>query len=128
MTYTVNYDIISGKPISIQNGNSCIPITEQNRDFREFLEWNSEQDIPLDHETSIEVTQPEIKTEEIFSLPVIAPDFIVRSPKPKAKHLEAHLEAIEESKKPNKSIALIVLDLVVYIDELEKRMKALEKK
>ncbi len=59
----------------------------------------------------------------MFTLPVIAPDFIVQSPKPKTKHLEAHAEAVAEAGKADKSIALIVLDLVVYIEELEKRLK-----
>ncbi|MBU2051295.1 MAG: hypothetical protein KKH61_20300 [Gammaproteobacteria bacterium] len=60
---------------------------------------------------------------EVFTKPIVAPDFIVQSPKPKKNHLEAHAEAIAEAGKADKSIALIVLDLVVYIEELEKRLK-----
>lgn len=76
---------------------------------------------------------PIIPTEQVFDLPIVAPsvtagDYFVQSPKPKANHLEAHAEAIAESKKQNKSLALMVLDMVVYIEELEKRIKALEKK
>jgi len=62
------------------------------------------------------------KTEERFEIPIVAPDFIVQSPKPKKDHLEAQARAIEISKMDDKSIPEIVLNLVVYIDELEKRL------
>lgn len=76
---------------------------------------------------------PIIQTEQVFELPIVAPsvtagDYFVQSPKPKADHLQAHAEAVAESKKKNKSLALMVLDMMVYIEELEKRVKALEKK
>lgn len=63
-----------------------------------------------------------------FDTPIHAPavyaaDYFVASPKPKAHHAEAHAEAIAEAAKKDKSIALIVLDLVVYVEELEKRLK-----
>jgi len=64
-----------------------------------------------------------VKTEQKFDVPIIAPDFIVQSPKPKADPLLAHAEAIAEAAKTDKSIALIVLDLVVYVEELEKRLQ-----
>ena len=70
----------------------------------------------------------EIATQQVFILPLVAPDFIVQSPKPKKDHLEAHAEAIAESKKSDKSLALMVLDLMVYVEELEKRLQKLEKK
>lgn len=76
---------------------------------------------------------PILPTSQIFDLPIVTPsvtagDYFVQSPKPKADHLQAHAEAVAESKKANKSLALMVLDMVVYIEELEKRVKALEKK
>uniref|UniRef100_A0A6M3K6Q7 Uncharacterized protein n=1 Tax=viral metagenome TaxID=1070528 RepID=A0A6M3K6Q7_9ZZZZ len=107
----------------IREDGSCIPLVEGNTDFQDFLKWNSEQEVPLDLNSTIKVVPPEPKTTETFTLPVVAPDFIVSSPKPKIDHLEAHAEAIAESLKANKSIALIVLDLVVYINELEIRLK-----
>jgi hypothetical protein len=69
--------------------------------------------------------------ELIFNKPIKAPDFIVASPKPKADPKEALAEAKGEARKGdgiNKSIALIVLDLVNVIEDLEKRVAALEKK
>ena len=64
-----------------------------------------------------------VPTELQSALPIRAPDFLVSSPKPKGNHMDAHAEAIAEAGKANKSIALIVLDLVVYVAELEKRLK-----
>jgi len=119
--YKLNY--FQGKVSSIQLGNMSIPLAEGNTDFQAFLEWNAQQATPLDLNSTIPVVIPAPKTAETFTLPVIAPDFIVQSPKPKANHLEAHAEAVAEAAKADKSIALIVLDLVVYIEELEKRLK-----
>jgi hypothetical protein len=69
----------------------------------------------------------EPKTTETFDLPVVAPDFIVQSPKPKKDPREAHDRAIYVSKQIDKSLAEIVLNLVVYIEELETRVDGLEK-
>lgn len=123
--YQLLYDIISGDVVGISrlSDKASIPLAEGNTDFRRFLEWNAKQSVPLDLDSTIEVVPPPVKTAETFSLPVIAPDFIVQSPKPKKKHMEAHTEAIAEAGKVDKSIALIVLDLVVYVEELEKRLK-----
>ena len=63
------------------------------------------------------------QTKQVFDLPVYAPDFIVQSPKPKADPLAALTEAIAEAAKVDKSIALIVLDLVKYLEDVEKRLK-----
>jgi hypothetical protein len=67
-------------------------------------------------------------TEQVFALPIRAPivtaaDFIVQSPKPKVDPLEALTEAIGEAAKADKSVALIVLDLVKYLEDVEKRLK-----
>lgn len=113
----------TGKVECINTGNLIIPIALDNADFQQFLEWNAKQAAPLNLNSTIEVVVPPVKTVETFTLPIIAPDFIVQSPKPKTKHLEAHAEALAEAAKADKSIALIVLDLVVYIEELEKRLK-----
>jgi len=69
--------------------------------------------------------------EFVFDKPIKAPDFIVASPKPKTNPKEALIEALGEARKPHgesKSIALIVLDLIEYINDLEKRVDTLEKK
>lgn len=48
MGYKLNYGE-NGNVSSIQlNDNMSIPISEDNADFIKFLEWNSEQEIPLD--------------------------------------------------------------------------------
>lgn len=73
--------------------------------------------------------EPESPYQE-FDKPVKAPDFIVASPDPKKNPKEALAEAIGEARKGKgqpKSIALIVLDLIEYVDDLEKRVDALEK-
>jgi hypothetical protein len=63
------------------------------------------------------------QTEVIFSLPVVAPDFLVGSPKPKSDPVEALVEAMVEGGKVRKSIALIALSLVKHADDVEKRLK-----
>lgn len=55
--YTLNYDI-QGKISSIQKDNMSIPLAEDNSDFQQFLEWNAEQDVPLDLDSTIEVVPP----------------------------------------------------------------------
>lgn len=74
-------------------------------------------DVPVDERTA------DAPVEIAYTVPVHAPDFVVSSPKPKTDPAQAHAEAIAESLKADKSIALIVLDLVVYITELEQRLK-----
>lgn len=95
---------------------------------------NSISDL-LEGETFSEVAppaMPDIVPDFVeFSIPVKAPDFFVASPKPKKNPKEAFAEALGEARKPHgvsKSIALIVVDLMEYIDDLEKRVDKLEKK
>jgi len=128
MVYELNYSKETGKVDTIQHGIDTIPLAEGNTDYQAFLACNAKQDVPLDLDSTIEVIVPEPKTQEVFPLPVVAPDFLVQSPKPKKNHMKAHAEAIAESKKAIKSIGLIVLDLMVYIEELEKRISSLEAK
>lgn len=52
---TINYSQITGKIISIQNGNMSIPLAEDNTDYQQFLEWNAQQETPLDLESTIEI-------------------------------------------------------------------------
>ena len=126
--YTLIYDEGTGKVgIIMRDDGTSFPLSEENRFFQEFLIWNAEQDPPLDLDSTIEIVPPEPKTQEVFDVPVVAPDFVVQSPKPKDDHKEAHAEAIKESKKDSKSIASIVLNQMVYIEELEKRILKLEK-
>jgi hypothetical protein len=73
--------------------------------------------MPVDERTE---TSPSSVT---YTVPVIATDFLVQSPKPKTDPLEALTEAIAEAGKTDKSIALIVLDLVKYLEDVEKRLK-----
>lgn len=66
-----------------------------------------------------------------FSVPIKAPDFIVASPIPKDKPDEALAEAVKESKKPHgtgKSVPVIVINLMRYIENLEERVAILENK
>jgi hypothetical protein len=60
-----------------------------------------------------------IKTQEVFTIPLVTPDFIVQSPKPKTDPMLA----LAEAERADKSIALIVLDLMVYLEDIEKRLK-----
>lgn len=74
---------------------------------------------------------PVVQAVQEFLIPIKAPDFIVASPKPKVDPAEALSEALSESKKAHgswKSVPLMVLDLLVYIEELERRVKKLEGK
>ena len=118
-TYTLNYDLDS-KVGGVQKGNMSIPRVEDNMDWVAFLDWNAEQAVPLDLNSTIPIVVPPVKTQEVFGLPVVAPDFIVQSPKPKSDSKEAHAEAIKESKKASKSIASITLNSMVYLENLEK--------
>jgi hypothetical protein len=107
-----------------------VPITANHR--LQVLAYTQElRDIPQTFQNADDVEFPEppyyekgiLPTEQVFAIPVYAPDFIVQSPKPKTDPLEALMEAIDEAAKVDKSIALIVLDLVKYLDEVEKRLK-----
>jgi len=57
MTYTINYS--DGQPSSIQDGNKSIPLDGANMDFREFMEWNDQQEKPLDWQSPIVVDVPD---------------------------------------------------------------------
>ena len=100
------------------------------------LEWDTYREllntIEARYQNSNDVVIPSMPTDErtetapssiAYSVPVVAPDFIVQSPKPKTDPLAALTEAIEEAAKVDKSIALIVLDLVKYLEDVKKRLK-----
>jgi len=72
--------------------------------------------------------EPEAPKTIEFDLPLVAPDFIVSSLKISGDKNRALEEAIEESKKQVKSIALIVLSLTKYFEDIESRLSKLEKK
>lgn len=50
--YKLNYDM-QGKVSSIQLGNMSIPLAEGNTDYQQFLEWNAQQETPLDLASTI---------------------------------------------------------------------------
>jgi hypothetical protein len=65
-----------------------------------------------------------------YKKPLKAPDFIVATPDVEATPELALTAAISEARKgkgKKKSMGKIVLNLVEYVDELEKRIKKLEK-
>lgn len=59
MTYTVFYND-KGHPKAVRDGNKFIPIDEKNVDFREFIEWNRQQEVPLDYSTPLPLSPREI--------------------------------------------------------------------
>lgn len=66
-----------------------------------------------------------------YSQPIKAPDFIVATPDVESDPTLAMEEAVKEARKgkgKKKSMAKILLNLVEYVDDLEKRVKKLEKK
>ena len=61
--YELNYGS-DGKVISISKLNtdgsvSSFYLDEANTDYQDFLKWNSEQEVPLDLKSTIEVPKPE---------------------------------------------------------------------
>jgi hypothetical protein len=66
-----------------------------------------------------------------FDKPIKAPDFIVASPKPKDKPTDALARAVAIGRLPHgtpKSIAEMVLNFMVVIEDMDKRIKELEGK
>lgn len=64
-----------------------------------------------------------------FEKPILAPDFIVATPKIKDDPLEALQEAITESKRgegQNKSLGLILLSVTKYIEQLHEEIEAMK--
>lgn len=62
----------------------------------------------------------------VFAMPVIASDFVVQTPDVPTDPATALTEAIKESRKgkgASKSLAYILLALVNYIEDVEKRLK-----
>jgi len=55
--YKLNY--FDGKVCSIQKDNISFPLCEANTDYQDFLKWNSEQEKPLDLNSTIPVVVPE---------------------------------------------------------------------
>lgn len=67
-------------------------------------------------------------TNQIFVIPIHAPDFIVNSPTIPEDKKKALADAILEAKKPLKSIAFIALAIAKYMEDIEDRLSKLEKK
>ncbi len=63
------------------------------------------------------------KTAEVFALPVSAPEFIVHSPKPKDDPLEALAHAAALMAQTDKPTAEILFNILVYVQDVEKRLK-----
>lgn len=99
-------------------GNLSIPPDPTNRDYRRYMAWVAEGNVPDPADPL-----PEPETEIVFPLPVSAPDYLVSSPKVQDDPLAALAAAIVESGKAKKSIAFIALSFVKYLDYLEKRLK-----
>ena len=144
MSYKLLFDTFTGKAASIvrEADGAFIPFDPRNSDYQAFLKWNAgkpsdpskinpfmdyrpDDVLPLDLNSAVPVTPPAVLTEQVFTVPVFAPDFIVHSPKPKTKPNEALAEAALEAAKSGKSIASITLNLMVYLADLEKRVKKL---
>lgn len=60
--YKVGYDTF-GNPRTIDDDEQhlSIQISEDNREFRKFLEWNKQQKKPLDYISKIEPVKPIIR-------------------------------------------------------------------
>ncbi len=59
--YELKHSPITGEiacVIRLSDGAN-IPLCKDNKDYAEFLKWNSEQEIPLDLNSTIEVVKPE---------------------------------------------------------------------
>lgn len=69
-----------------------------------------------------------VPVDEVFPVPVFAPDFITATPKVKDDPLEAMREAIAESKRggQRKSIGLMVLSQIKFTENLIDRIEKLE--
>ena len=120
----ISWMLLEGVPITANHRSQVLAYIQELRDIPQtFISADAvEFPDPPYYEKGI------LPIEQVFILPVYAPtmtarDFIVQSPKPKADPLEALKEAIEEADKADKSVALIVLDLVKYLEEVEKRLK-----
>ena len=120
------YKLTNNNSVKRLSDEAFIPFDVSNRDYREYLAWLERGNVP---EPADEVA-PEPDFIE-YSKSIKAPDFVVASPKPKDKPDEALKEAVKIAKRPHgtaKSIPEIVLNLINYIDDLENRVAALEKK
>lgn len=97
--------------------------------------WDTENNEIQDRADVAEVVAlhnptPEADSVIVYDKPIQAPDFIVASPKPKTNPKEALFKAVGEARKGHgvpKSSMTILLNLIEYIDDLEKRVDALEK-
>ena len=56
MSYELFYESMTGNVSGIKrlSDNSFIPLCEGNSDYQTFLAWNSEQEMPLDLNSTIE--------------------------------------------------------------------------
>ena len=58
--YKLQYDDSTGKvSVIVKDTLTFIPLCAENTDFQDFLKWNSEQETPLDLNSTIEVVPPE---------------------------------------------------------------------
>lgn len=57
MIYAVVYDM-NGNPCAVSDGASFIPLSEDNADFRRFLEWNITGGLDWQTPITVEIAPP----------------------------------------------------------------------
>ncbi len=89
----------------------------------ELGQWSFELLTDEQWQTYNLIMHGEPPTEQVFTVPLIAPEFIVASPKPKTDPAEALAHAQALALIAHKPLAEIVLNLMVVIADMDKRLK-----